>query len=325
MKMIRPYLKYILPVFVLAIILLIIMSGRSPFGRKNSSFAVKAGSEITKIEFIEGDRRMTLEKKEGEWLVNGVEEAKKNRVMFILEVLRDIRIKSPVSQELFENEITQKGILPVKVRVFQGRKMIKSFLAYKTSSNAYGNIMKIRGKSKPFIMNLPGASPEIGSLFTANELMWKPYYLFSLPMPEILSVTVENLRDSASSFMIRKDNNRLYLSDLTGELTGWDSLRVRRYLSYFFSIPFEDWASELAKAEMDSIYLETPIYLIKVVTAGGKTKEVTLWERMKTENGVKKPDSDRLWAKSNESEKLMILKYFDVDPLLKKKSYFFPV
>lgn len=322
--MIKPYLKYILPVVILAVILSIMLSGRSPFGRKNSSFAIKPGSEITKIEISEGDRRMTLEKKESEWLVNGEEESRKNRMLFILEVLRNIRIKSPVSQDLFENEITQKGIKPVKVRVFQGRRIIKSFLVYRTSSNPYGNIMKIRERSKPFIVNLPGAAPEIGSLFTANELVWKPFYLFSLPMPEIQSVTFENMRDSASSFMIRKDNNHLFLSDATGELTGWDSLRVSRYLSYFFSIPFEDWASELTKAEMDSICSEPPLYIIKVLSAGGKNKEVTLWERYKTENGVRKPDSDRLWAKSNESEELMILKYFDVDPLLKKKSYFFP-
>lgn len=322
--MIRPYLKYILPVFVLAIILLIMLSGRSPFGRKNSSFAIKPGSEITKIELIEGDRRMTLEKKKDEWRLNGTEEAKKNRVMFILEVLRDIRIKSPVSQEFFENEITRKGISPVRVRVFQGRRMIKSFLVYRTSSNPYGNIMKIRENSKPFIMNLPGSGSEIGSIFTANELMWKPYYLFSVPMPEILSVTFNNLRDSASSFMIRKDNSHLYLSDVTGELNGWDSLRVTRYLSYFFNIPFEDWASELTRNERDSICSETPLYVIKVTAVGGKNKEITLWERVKTENGVRKPDSDRLWAKSNESEEFMILKYFDVDPLLKKKSYFFP-
>jgi hypothetical protein len=36
-----------------------------------------------------------------------------------------------------------------------------------------------------------------------------------------------------------------------------------------------------------------------------------------------KKDSDRLWAKTDEKDDLFIMRYFDIDPLLKKKSYFF--
>ncbi|NSW93739.1 MAG: hypothetical protein HPY62_03415, partial [Bacteroidales bacterium] len=146
------------------IILLAVMTGRSPFGRKNSSFAVKPGSEITRIELLEGEKKLTLEKKEDEWLVNGKEQARKNRIILILDVLNEMKIKSPVSKELFKQEIADKGIEPVRVRVFQGRRLLKSFLVFKTSSNSFGNIMKIREMSKPFIMNLPGTDREIGSL-----------------------------------------------------------------------------------------------------------------------------------------------------------------
>ncbi|NSW95058.1 MAG: hypothetical protein HPY62_10180, partial [Bacteroidales bacterium] len=211
-----------------------------------------------------------------------------------------------------------------RVRVFQGRRLLKSFLVFKTSSNSFGNIMKIREMSKPFIMNLPGTDREIGSLFTANDLMWKPYNLFSLPMKEIESATFEDLNDPESSFTIKRSNNKFILSDPSGELTGWDSLRVTRYISYFYNIPFEDWALDLSKTERDSIKSDKPLYVIRVMNTDGKMKEVMLWERTLTEGGIRKTDTDRLWAGSNESEELMILRYFDIDPLLKKKSYFFP-
>lgn len=323
--MARTYLKYLIPVLVLMAVLLAVLSGRSPFGRKNSSFAVRPGSEITRIELAESGKKLILEKREDDWIVNGKDEARKNRISYILDVLNEMKIKSPVSNDLFSREITDKGIEPVRVRVFQGRRLLKSFLVFRTSSNPYGNIMKIRERSKPFIMNLPGASHEIGSLFTANELMWKPFYLFSLPMKEIESVSFEDANDPASSFSIRRIDNHFTLSGITGELTGWDSLRVARYVSYFFNIPFEDWALDLSEAEKDSLKSGKPLFIIRVVTSGGTLKEVKFWERTKTENGIRKTDSDRLWAGSNDSEELMIVKYFDVDPLLKKKSYFFPV
>jgi hypothetical protein len=35
-------------------------------------------------------------------------------------------------------------------------------------------------------------------------------------------------------------------------------------------------------------------------------------------------DSDRLIGKMEERDELFIMRYFDIDPLLKKRSYFFP-
>ncbi len=59
-----------------------------------------------------------------------------------------MEIKSPVSPDLFRSEITEKGIEPVKIRVYGERKLLKSLLVYKTRSNRYGNIMKIQGEVK---------------------------------------------------------------------------------------------------------------------------------------------------------------------------------
>ena len=65
------------------------------------------------------------------------------------------------------------------MKVFEKGKLIKSFLVYKTASNKYGNIMKLRESSKPFIVFVPGNEVEIGSAFTMNELFWQPYTVFS--------------------------------------------------------------------------------------------------------------------------------------------------
>lgn len=309
---------------VVALILFIILKNRSPFGKSNSSFLSEPDQQITKIEFSEGSRKMYLEKDKDTWLINGKTEARKSGVLFILRVLQEIRIKSPVSSELFKSEITDKGIMPVRVKVFEKRKLLKSFLVYKTQSNIYGNIMKVNNSSKLFIVSAPGYEGDIGSGFTLNELFWQTYTIFNLMPSEIALVRLENMSDTASSFSIVNNNHHYILSNMSQELIGWDSAMVTRYLSYFARIPFESWALDMNEDQVKNIESQRPLYKLTVETIGQKKIILTLWERTKDENGVKSVDTDRMFGKTQERNEIFIIRYFDIDPLLKKWSYFFP-
>jgi hypothetical protein len=311
-------------IFVVFLLLLILFKNRSPFGRSNSSFASEPGKEITKIVLSDAGQKLTLEKTGENWILNGTTEARKSGILFITRILMEIKIKSPVSPELFEAEITAKGIKPVSVTVYENRKRIKSFIVYKTLSNIYGNIMKIREGTKPFIVYVPGYEGDIGSAFTLNELFWQPYSVFNLLPSEIESVDFENLSDTANSFFIGRQNHHYILSHGNKNLTGWDSTLVTRYLSYFTWIPFESWALDLTLEERKLTEDRTPLYRITVTPAEGTKIILTLWERMTGEGSLKIKDSDRLIGKTRKSDELFIIRYFDIDPLLKKRSYFFP-
>ncbi len=110
---------------------------------------------------------------------------------------------------------------------------------YRTTSNRYGNIMKIRERSKPFIVHFPGYEGDIGSIFNPAEHFWQPFIIFNLLPSEISSVTLVNNSDPSSSFKIKASGNSYQLSDLKDNLTGWDSSRVKRYISYYTLVPFE--------------------------------------------------------------------------------------
>lgn len=312
---------YAIPVIVLVLFLL---KDRSPFGGKNSSFAVRSGKEITGIEFTEGSKKLLLSKKGDDWFVNDRYETRKTSILFILKILNEIKIKSPVTQELFNREIAGRNIVPVKVKVLGGRKTLKSFLVYKTASNVYGNIMKMRPGSKPFIVYVPGNDVEIGSAFNTNELFWQPFTVFSFLPSEIAEVTLENLSDRNSSFIITNSGGKMSLSGLTGSLAGWDTSRVERYLSYFVHVPFETWATDLRGDEKAKIIESQPVYRITVTNKTGAKSVLTLWERQIDENRMKKTDTDRLWAKTDGRNDIFIIRYMDIDPVLKKRSYFFP-
>jgi hypothetical protein len=306
------------------LLLFVVFKGRSPFGKGNISFASEPKNKITKIEFSERDKKLYFEKEGDKWLINGKLETRKTSLLYLERILKEMKIKSPVSSELFDKEIIEKGIEPVRVKVYEKRKLLKSFLVYKTRSNAYGNIMKMRDGSKPFIVYLPGSEGDIGSGFTLNELFWQSYTVFNLLPSEISSVNVENFSDTASSFSIIKKNRRFIVSNMTRDLTGWDSTLVKRYLSYFTWIPFESWALEITDEKKRWIESQQPIYRITVSTKGGIKTILTLWERMTGEYNEETKDSDRLFGKTQNNKEIFIIRYFDIDPLIKKRSYFFP-
>jgi len=155
-------------------------------------------------------------------------------------------------------------------------------------------------------------------------LYWQPYTLFNLLPSKIASVNFENISDSASSFSIVNRNHHYTVSGNNRELEGWDSTLVSRYLSYFTRIPFESWASDIEPEEKKMIESQQPLFRITVNSTGGMETVLTLWERLIRENGIIVKDSDRLFGKTNERDEIFIMSYFDIDPLLKRRSYFFP-
>lgn len=322
--MIKPLIKGTILLAVIGFVLLIYLTGHSPFGKSNSSFATEKGSEITRIELSSAGKKIMLEKKGENWFINGKTEARKSSILFIQRILTEIKIKSTVSAGLFEREIKEKNIVPVKVKVFENRRLLKTFLVYKTLSNPYGNIMKMKESSKPFIVYIPGYDGNIGSAFINSELYWQPNIVFNLLPSEISSVIFENFSDTTSSFQISKKGQQYSLSGSTGNITGWDSSLIIRYLSYFARVPFETWAFDMPDTEKKSIEASQPLFRITVITTMNSKIILNLWALQTHENGSIKTDSDRLLGKTDKNDGLLIMRYFDIDPLIKKRSYFFP-
>jgi len=317
------YIRVILLLVAIVLLLLILFNNRSPFGNANSSFSSEPKNEITKIEFSERGRKLSLEMDKDRWLINGTYESRKSGIIFIKRILTEMKIKSPVSSDIFDKEIVGKDIAPVRVRVFEKRKLLNNFLVYKTPGNIYGNIMKMKEGTKPFIVSVPGFEGDIGSAFTTNEFFWQPYIIFNLLPSEIASVTFENFSDTSSSFSIVNKNHNYILSDLTHELSGWDSSHIERYLSYFTWIPFEAWEFAMVEKAKKLIDSQQPLYRITVKTTGGDETVLRLWERM-SDNNDQKTDSDRVLGKTQSMDEFFIVRYFDVDPILKRRAYFFP-
>lgn len=315
-------LKYILLIVVCIAAIFLFFRDHIPFGRNNTDFAVKPGTDITGVDLLQGDRKVVIRKSGNEWTVNRSKEARKTAILFLIRTLNEIRIKSPVSAEVFRSEIIDKKVDPVRVIVYHKSRPVRSFYVYNTTSNTYGNIMKMKVASKPYIVYMPGYEENIGSHFISDELFWIPFSVFNLLPSQIKGITLDNEVDPAGSFSISRIANGFKLDNGSFLSAGYDSLKLRRYVSYFTSVSFESWAFDLTGNERREIESTQPAYRISVKTTDGKEIILSVWERFRDKVKNEK-DTDRVWAEKNDGKGIFIMRYFDLDPILKKKSYFF--
>jgi len=305
------------------VLLLFLAREHRPFGRSETVFAVPEGSEITRVVIGSERGSVALEKNDGgEWMVNGAEEARKGSILFIIRILNEISIKSPVSPELFRDEISLKGIEAVKVSVYNNRRLLRSFMVYKTQSNVYGNIMKKNERSLPFIVYVPGYDGDISVAFNTNPLYWQNFVIFNSLPSSVKSVGFVNRSDTSSSFMLLRKGDDFILSVNGKDIEEADKEKIRRYITYFIRVPFENWAFDITEREKSEIESSDPAYEITLTPVNGDPVTLKLWRRYTGTGPVPALDTDRLWGKSQKGDNLFIVRYFDIDPLLRKRSDF---
>jgi hypothetical protein len=113
---------------IIVLIMVLLFRNRTPFGKDQTSFSSASQKEITRIELSGEGEKLSLEKKGEIWMVNGRNEARRSAIAFIERILTEIKIKSPVSAELFQQEVVSKKINSVRVRVFDNNKLLTTFL-----------------------------------------------------------------------------------------------------------------------------------------------------------------------------------------------------
>lgn len=308
---------------ILLAIAAIIAGSRGSFSRRSVSFAVEEEREITRIVMSrEGEESIILERNGTDWILNGKENARTSAVNLLLRTVRRMEIKSPVSEEMFEREIMDNDIEPVEVKVWSGRRLLTSFLLYSTKSNSYGNIMK-RGKRSPaFILSVPGYRWHIGSHFNMDERYWLPFNIFSLNPVDIQSVELLYRDNPDDSFLIT--NPYISTGDMPDHLY-WvenpDTTTLQRYFSYFIWVPMESYILDMPQEEVQSVTESPPFVTITVTSVDGSKEELLLWERsLPGEEGT--VDTYRVLGMTAERQQLFVARYYDLDPVLRKRSYF---
>jgi hypothetical protein len=112
----------------------------------------------------------------------------------------------------------------------------------------------------------------------------------------------------------------------TGTLPGkWslpDNARLNQYLGYFYRVRFDEYA-DLVPSSMLYHFKDEPDYVLEVTSVSGMKKTIRLYPvYTKDEAGNEKMDLNTLFAGVDNWDGKVMLKYLEIDPLLKDPGYF---
>ncbi len=312
-------LLLILFLFFAGSALVVMLIRRNGGGISDDVFNAGKETEITRIRLRSADADICLEKRAGEWLLNDSEPVRNSAISFILAALADMQPRSSVSEDVFNHLISESNGDPVHVKVFSGKRRRASFDVYHFNDPHYSSIVKKNRRDKPFLVYLPGYDFDPGGVFTADTDFWKPFRVFNIMPSSIKEVKMYYYTDTIHSFELKNEGKRLALLDSSV----FDTLSGRRYLSYFVNVSFESLTTGLTSDKITEITSGEPYFELTVTTTDGKKRVLKGWRRNILKDGIIITDTDRLWG-SLDDGKLFVLRYLDIDPLIKKRSYFLP-
>ena len=250
---------------------------------------------------------ITLEKEKEEWIINSKYPVWKRQIEYTLNVMKDIRIKSSVSEQktnLVEEIIATTG---VKVEIFEGEEKIKSYYIGGNTSDHQGTYMIMENAENAYVMHIPDRHPGILNPkygiegIYVNENVWREPIIINIIPKEISEVKVIDFINQEQSFTINIKNKTL--ADFRNNEILIDNRKYNEFASFFSNLQCGIYKSEL---NPEDFTLSKKIY----ITNNNQTDSLIVYDITEIQKTQKKYDStvENLYAKWNNSEMVIIQK-----------------
>jgi hypothetical protein len=336
-------MKKKLPVIIILLVLIAAVSYIWYSGYKKTEvpddklFHVENTDDITKIFMTDkSGKKLTLEKKDGQWLVNEKYNAYPAKINLLLETMQRIRVDQPVPEKQFNPVIKDMAAKSTKVEIYMNHETEPAMVYYVGNETLSGlgayMIKEINGRvaRKPYIIHIPGFNGNPGARYFIDERDWRSTSVFDYKIDNISEVSVKWLEFPDNSFSLKRaGRDSFYMPEnVVGEKlfkTG-----VNQFLNSFTFLNAE--AIENENPLKDSVLLTKPFMEISVTPAKGNTVTMTLYhmainKRSKSqfdEKGNPLPyDVDRYWAVVNNGLGFVVVQHYVFGKVMRRKHDFF--
>ena len=340
----------LLIILVLALAALFTGNHYSTLKERESDFSVYDTASITKIFMADNNvHEVLLQRTPKGWVLNRQYPANGRAVDFLLETLKRIRVKAPVSKASFENVVKRMAGIAVKVEIYQRvprinlfdriklfyhEKRTKVFYVGDVTQNNLGTYMLMEGAEQPYIVYIPGFRGFVSVRFSPKPDDWKSHVVFNKKLGDIKEVKVEDGKNPENSFKITIVDamgsfDVTKLSDQT-KLKDYDTLKLLNFLTSFRDLKYESRLNNLMSPQkIDSITHTKPIYTITLVGRTNDTTKVVMFSKNRFPDEVNKAfeelvpvDLDRMYGLINRGEDFVLMQYYVFDKVLRPVGFF---
>jgi len=324
-------------IFLIILIILLVTAyyvnnSSSTIKQELRDFAVQDTSSITKVFFADRwSNTVTIEKKDGTWLVDGKYNVRKDAIKYLLSTMKDLEVKHPVSNSMHDKIIKHLSSSAVKVEIFMNDsdQIFKTYYVGGESKDMIGSYMLLEHSSRAFVVYLPGFNGFLAPRYNIDGTvistdLWRDRTLFEYQPNDIKSVQVIHHEDSTKSFTIKRDKEGFLLIK-NGQQKNITENNGNTYFKLFEKVNCEGYMNDFTKK--DSIINSKPFYTITVNSVNKGSKILNCYhkppkrESYMQENGQKqKYDVDRMYASL--ANDFMLIQFYVFDKILLRAPHF---
>ncbi len=286
-------------------------------------FAVEDTAAITKIFLADRTGKQVLieRKSQSRWVVNNKFDARTDLIRMLLKTIKLVHTKSPVAKNSRTKVMKSLSAKGIKVEIYTTDNDDPDKVYYvggETPNDEIGTYMMLEGSPEPFVTEILGFEGYLTPRYPADEAVWKDPALFRYMPEDIATVKYTNNDNPEQSFeVINNGKYEVTIKDYKGAaLPSVDKITAQKYLGNFAHLVYEDEASRLKPAKVDSIINSKPFGNMVITDRKGKIFNL-LFYRVEDNSGDLAADgkpypynADRFHARLANEKKLYVFQYF---------------
>lgn len=303
---------------------------------KGNDFAIENAKEQVHKFFIadKGGQKVLVEKKKGQWLVNGQYPARPAALETLLETMELIRVREQVPVNAEKNVINEIAIEGIKAEFYdKNGKEIKTVYIGGSAPGKLGTYAMLEGAKYPYVVDLGSWEGLLRPRFFMNEQDWRDKTVFGLQDTEIQSVKVEYYQKPNASFFLDREKDKFKVKAIRPDLAHvvpeepLVEAKALYYMKGFERQIAEGFENDNPKR--DSIVQQIPFATIQIQTKAGESKKVDLYPVPGRQIGIlpdgspKRGAVERYFASVNDNEDLMLVQHLNFKRLLAPITFFF--
>lgn len=285
-------------------------TGKNP----SDSFKIKDADEIHKI-VIQGEQEIHLSKKQTGWTLNKKYTVNPQAVENLIRLLTSTEIKGRLPKEDMDSAKYRMNQKPVYLTLYnQNNELLLDWKIGYFDKNYNATAISLKNDSAIHLVYLPGLRNNLMPIISDRLMYWMTPYIFNYEYYEIAKVELLHKEPAYASFKLEIKKDTAFLQDFFNEKKYPADLRkVGRYLSYFKMVEYDSITN------CSEIPQTAPEHVLKITDTQNKTKVLKTFPKINRQNG--EPDKHRVYGTINDSSCVLIKRY-ELDLILKKKSYF---
>ncbi len=341
----------ILIIIVPAAIWFVLQNDSSTLKEKETGFAVKDTSLVTKIFIADKQTNsITLTRTKKGWILNDKFNTNNRVVESLLGTMNRIKVKAPVPKIGRNSIVSRLASIGIKVEVYQSaykidfgenfkffpyEKLAKVFYVGDATPDNLGTYMLIEGAEHPYITHITGFRGFLTPRFSPIADDWKSHVIFNQTLSDISSVSVKFGEKPEESFKVDvlSSDGSYKLTRMIDNSTiiNYDTLKLLNFLTSFSDLRYESRLNNLMSTiRQDSIINMPKVYEVTMVDDDQDTTYMACFNKRALPEEIREEayfqliplDHDRFYGLVNDGEDFVLLQFYTFNKVLYPLSYY---